>query len=297
VGFDRRLTPARPDLAAAHLKGRIAAERFVEGRAAQVSRGVAGLHATPADAGLQTQLLFGETFTIYEQKGDWVWGQASLDSYVGYARAECFAAPLSITHRVFSLATPLLLAPDVKKGARDMLPMNAKLAVAEPGEAFMRLADGSYVFARHLAPLDSFVSDWVCVAERFAGVPYLWGGKTAAGIDCSGLVQTALEAGGIRSPRDTDMMESQLGTAIALDAAVARGDLIFWKGHVGLMLDSQRIIHANGFAMEVSIEPLAEVRERTLVREGLPIRTIKRLQRAGGAGAGAAAPPVLAGKG
>jgi cell wall-associated NlpC family hydrolase len=277
TGFDRRLTPARADLAAAHLKGSIVAEKFVEGRTAQVSLGVIGLHATPAsDTGLQTQLLFGEIFTIYDRKGEWVWGQAALDSYVGYARVEGFAAPVPSTHRVASLATPLLFAPDVKKGARDMLPMNAKLALAESGEGFVRLADGSYAFAGHLAPLGTVVSDWVSVAERFNGVPYLWGGKTAGGIDCSGLVQTALEAGGIKSPRDTDMMELQLGRVIAHDAQLMRGDLIFWKGHVGLMLDSERIIHANGFAMQVSIEPLAEVRERTLAREGLPIRTIRR---------------------
>ena len=276
--LDRRVTPARSDVAAAHLKGKVDADAFVEGRDAQVGRGVAGLHSAPVDdAGLQTQLLFGERLTIYEEKNRWVWGQAALDSYVGYARADCFVTPDPATHRVTSLATPLLLAPDVKKGARDMLPMNAKLAVAEPDGRFVRLTNGDYVFARHLAPLDAFAPDWVAVAERFVGVPYLWGGKTAAGIDCSGLVQTALEAGGIVSPRDTDMMESALGVSIALDSALRRGDLIFWKGHVGLMLDSERLLHANGFSMQVSIETLDQVRDRTLELEGLPIRTIRRL--------------------
>ena len=137
--------------------------------------------------------------------------------------------------------------------------------------------NGSYVFAKHLAPIEAGAADWVAVGERFTGVPYLWGGKTAAGIDCSGLVQTAMEAAGLRSPRDTDMMESALGVVVALDSKLQRGDLIFWKGHVGLMLDGARMIHANGFTMQVSIEPLAEVRERTLASEGLPIRTIKRL--------------------
>jgi cell wall-associated NlpC family hydrolase len=276
--FDSRVTPVRPDLAAAHLQGQLTAAKFVEGRVAQVTRGVTGLHAAPAeDAPLHTQLLFGEIFTIYEEKNGWVWGQAALDSYVGYARAECFAAHVRPTHRVISLGTPLLAAPDVKKGARDMLPMNAKAAVAEDGGRFVRLTNGCYVFARHLVPLGAPASDWVAVAERFAGAPYLWGGKTASGIDCSGLVQTALEAGGIQSPRDTDMMESALGTAIALDSAHSRGDLIFWKGHVGVMLDGERLVHASGFSMEVSIEPLAPVRDRTLNLEGLPIRTIRRL--------------------
>ena len=250
----------------------------VDGRLAQVSRGVVDLRAAPSqDAGLQTQLMFGEHFTIYEDVDGWVWGQASLEGYVGYARRENFGAPGSPTHRVTSLSTPLLNAPDVKKGVRDMLPMNATISVGETGERFVQLADGGYVFAGHIAPRENCASDWVAVTERFVGVPYLWGGKTAAGIDCSGLVQTALQAGGIKSPRDTDMMEAQLGTSVPLDAELRRGDLIFWKGHVGLMLDSARVIHANGYFMQVSVEPLALVRDRTLAKEGVPIRTIKRL--------------------
>jgi cell wall-associated NlpC family hydrolase len=282
VDLDKRVTPARLDLAAAHLEGQVSAKRFVEGRAAQVNRGVVGLHAAPTDtSGLRTQLLFGEHFTIYEDKHGWVWGQAALDGYVGYARAESFTPPAPPSHRVTSLSTPLLAAPDVKKGARDMLPMNAKVTVAEDGAVergrFVRLTNGSHVFAGHLAALDARNADWVTVAEQFVGVPYLWGGKTAAGLDCSGLVQTALEAGGIKSLRDTDMMEDSLGTALPQGAELKRGDLIFWKGHVGLMLDGARIIHANGYFMQVSVEPLITVRDRTLANETLPIRTIKRL--------------------
>ena len=278
MDFDKRVTPARLDLAAAHLEGKVIAKRFVEGRAAQVSRGVVGLYGAPADTGgLRTQLLFGEHFTIYEDKLGWVWGQAAQDGYVGFARAEAFTAPTSPAHRVTALSTPLLNAPDVKKGARDMLPMNARVTVAEGGGRFMRLSNGAYVFAGHLAPLDAKASDWVAVAEQFVGVPYLWGGKTAAGLDCSGLVQTALDAGGIQALRDTDMIEGVLGVSVPLDAPCKRGDLIFWKGHVGVMLDDARLIHANGHFMQVSIEPLALVRDRTLASETLPVRSIKRL--------------------
>jgi cell wall-associated NlpC family hydrolase len=276
--FDRRLTPARPDLAASHLKGRIAATAYAEGRPLQVSRGVVGLYANPVEyAGQQTQLLFGEPFTVYEEKNGWLWGQANTDGYVGYARAENFSAPQPVTHRVTALATPLLFAPDVKLGTREILPLNAKLAIADTGGRFARLSDGFYVCAAHLGAIDASVSDWVSVAERFLEAPYVWGGKTFAGIDCSGLVQTSLEAGGIHAPRDTDMMEAALGKSLPLDAPLQRGDLIFWKGHVGIMLDGERIIHANGFWMQVSIEPLTLVDQRTRTRESLPIRTIKRL--------------------
>jgi len=276
--FDTRLTPARPDIAAAFLKGKVAAEIFVDGHSAQVSRGVVDLRAAPSqDGSLHTQLLFGEQFTVYEDKDGWVWGQASLDNYVGYARREDFGPTRSATHRIVSLSTPLLNAPDVKKGARDMLPMNAKVSVADSAERFAKLTDGYYVFAGHIAPIGHHAPDWVAVAEQFVGIPYVWGGKTSAGIDCSGLVQTALEAGGKTSPRDTDMMEAALGTSIPLDAELRRGDLIFWKGHVGLMLDAVHLVHANGYFMQVSIEPLALVRERTLAKEGVPIRSIKRL--------------------
>src|SRR5690348_5702685 len=207
--YDRRLTAARPDLAASHLKGKIAAAAYAEGRTLQVSRGVIGLYASPAEhAGQQTQLLLGENFTVYEEKDGWVWGQAESYGYVGYAWAENFATPQPATHRVIALGTPLLFAPDVKQGTREILPLNAKLSVAATGERFARLSNGFYISAAHLRPLDFAVSDWVSVAERFLEAPYVWGGKTFAGIDCSGLVQTSLEAGGIRAPRDTYMMEA-----------------------------------------------------------------------------------------
>ena len=245
----------------------------------QILRGVAGLFAKPEPgAGQQTQLLFGEHFTVYDVQNGWAWGQADLDEYVGYTREDALSAPEAATHRVQAIATPLFIAPDVKLGARELLPMNAKLSVAEGCGRFARLTNGSYVFAAHTATIDARVPDWVSVAEKFVGVPYIWGGKTSAGIDCSGLVQTALEAGGIRAPRDTDMMEAELGEHLVLNAELERGDLIFWKGHVGIMLDAERLVHANGFAMQVSIEPIKIVDERTRALESLPIRSIKRLR-------------------
>jgi len=276
--YDRRITAARPDLAAAHLKGIIAAERYREGRIKQVTSSFVGLRSAPGlDAPLETELLFGEIFTVYELKNGWVWGQAALDSHVGYAPADAFSDTISApTHRVTARATPLLTGPDVKQPSRAILPMNAKLHVAEPGDRFSRLADGSYISSAHIAPLDSRASDWVAIVEGFLDVPYVWGGKTFSGIDCSGLIQTALEAAGTQAPRDTDLMETALGASIALDAPLQRGDLIFWKGHMGAMLDGARLIHASAAAMQVVIEDFSTARAR-IEADGLPVRTIKRL--------------------
>jgi cell wall-associated NlpC family hydrolase len=276
--YDRRITAARPDLAAAHLKGIIPAERYREGRIKQVAQSFVGLRSAPsADATLETELLFGEIFTVYELKDGWVWGQAALDSHVGYAPAEAFGEVSSApTHRITARATPLLSAPDVKKPSRAVLPMNAKLHVQEQGERFSRLAGGAYVFSAHIASITERAADWVAIAEGFIGVPYVWGGKTFAGIDCSGLIQTALEAAGTPAPRDTDLIETALGESIALDAALKRGDLIFWKGHMGAMLDDARLIHASAHAMQVVVEDFAKARSR-IFADGLPVRTIKRL--------------------
>jgi len=276
--YDRRITAARPDLAAAHLKGIVAAERYREGRIKQVAVASIGLRSGPGlDAPLETELLFGEIFSVYELKNRWVWGQGALDSHVGYAPADSFSDTVTMpTHRVTARATPLLMAPDVKQPSRAILPMNAKLAISEMGDRFSRVADGAYVSSAHIAPLASHAADWVAIAEAFLGTPYVWGGKTFAGIDCSGLVQTALEAAGISAPRDTDLMEKALGAPIALDAPLQRGDLIFWKGHMGAMLDGARLIHASALAMQVVIEDFAAARAR-IEADGLPVRTIKRL--------------------
>lgn len=278
TSYDRRITAARPDLAAAHLKGVIEAERYREGRIKCVAHAAVGLRAAPStDATLETELLFGEIFTVYELKNGWVWGQAALDSHVGYAPADAFSeVSAPPTHHVTARATPLLTAPDVKQPSRLILPMNAKLNVAEPGDRFTMLADGGYVYSAHIAPLETHAPDWLAVAETFLSVPYLWGGKTFAGIDCSGLIQTALEAAGIAAPRDTDLMENALGQSIALDAALERGDLIFWKGHMGALLDPERLIHASGHHMQVVIEDFTAARKR-IFADGLPVRTIKRL--------------------
>jgi cell wall-associated NlpC family hydrolase len=277
MAFDKRLTPARPDLAAAHLKGDVEAARFAPGVRRQVVRGRTSLHArAETSAPRETELLFGEIFTVYEEKNGWSWGQAQSDSYVGYAHSACLDGKEQIADaQVVALATPLLPASDVKSVLQDLLPLGARVKIAARKNGFAELSGGGYVYEHHLAPLTHCETDFVAVAERFLGVPYVWGGKTFFGLDCSGLIQTSLQAAGIAAPRDTNMQEQALGRDVAVEAR-QRGDLIFWKGHMGVMLDATRLLHANAFHMAVAIEPLADAAARIEKVAG-PVTSIKRL--------------------
>jgi hypothetical protein len=275
--LDTRLTPARGDVAAAHLKGQVEAKRFVEATTYQVTDGVCPLRQAPSlSARLETQLLYGEAFNVYDVQGDWAWGQCALDDYVGYAPVSALSTEIfAPTLRVIILRTAIFPAPDLKSQPHQIISCNAKLSHVEFDEAsgFIRLPRGGWAPMAHLVPLEYRTVDWVARAERLLGAPYLWGGKDSIAVDCSGLIQSALETAGIAAPRDTDMQEAALGSALEPDLTkLARGDLIFWDGHVGVMRDAETLLHANGVHMQTVSEPLSE----TVKRLGAP-RAIKRL--------------------
>lgn len=277
-GLDPRLTPARADLAAAHLKGVVAAPRYVEGEPREVADPVAPMRRRPAgDAPLDTEALYGERVTVYADDGEgWAFAQLAGDGYVGYLPADALR-PVSSrpTHKVATQRTFLFPGPDIKLPPRGALCFGSAVVVREEKGAFSATRDG-FLFTRHLAPVEARQADFVTVAAGFLGVPYLWGGRSALGLDCSGLVQTALAACGIAAPRDSDMQEQALGQPLAPGAPLARGDLLFWPGHVAIVETPDTLLHANAFHMLVAREPLAPALAR-IAAAGAPLRTARRL--------------------
>jgi cell wall-associated NlpC family hydrolase len=278
---DPRLTPARPDLAAKYLEGKVKAARFVAGEEFEIVDSVAPLRVGPSsDAEQKTQALKGERVTIYDRNGEgWAWGQLNSDGYVGWLPDRALAKPLAPpTHKVTALSTFAFPGPSIKLPPTATLLLGAKLAVRRDDGAFAVTHDGWYVPRQHLGTLDTNERDIVAVAERFAGAPYLWGGKTSLGIDCSGLVQVALNAAGIGCPRDSDMQEQALGRALAESASkkLQRGDLIFWEGHVAIARDTETIVHANAHHMATAIENTRAAIAR-IKAAGSDVTSIKRL--------------------
>lgn len=278
TSYDPRITPARPDLAASHLAGKIEAARFVDGHVREIADAQAPLRRSPSpDAPLDTEALKGERLTIYDSNEEgWSWGQLAADGYVGYLPTSALRDPgKPPTHRVAVPRTLVFPGPSIKLSPLEGLSLGCKLAITRIDGPLAVTDTHGFVPACHLKPLDTSEPDFVAVAEAFIGVPYLWGGKTALGIDCSGLVQLALTTSGVACPRDSDMQERALGSAVPL-SELRRGDLVFWKGHVAIARDAATLVHANAFHMAVAVEPVREAIAR-IVADGSNMTSVRRI--------------------
>lgn len=287
--LDPRLNAMRPDLADERLLGRVEAARFVAGLRTQVIHPVVPLRSGPGlDKTLTNEAHFGERVLVFDTIAgtgrsagrSWAWAQLERDGYVGYIPAETLSGEIAEpTHRVSAAGTWAYPSADIKAPAVLHLPLGAELVVRTVDERFAELKSGLFVMTRHISERGRFAADFVEVAERFLGTPYLWGGRTRLGLDCSGLVQLALEAAGQSCPRDSDMQQAALGTEVLVPVdleGLDRGDLVFWPGHVGIMTDSAMLLHANAHHMSVAAEPLASAVDRTR-RTGVEISAVRRL--------------------
>ncbi|HKJ75312.1 MAG TPA: NlpC/P60 family protein [Alphaproteobacteria bacterium] len=249
--------------------------------------GAATLKSAPdAQAGQASQCLFGEVFTVYEEKDGWSWGQAVSDSYVGYVPTDTLRDDIAEpTHRVVALASHLYPEPDFKRPPLDILPMGAEVAVrAGADERFVELATDGYMVRRHLMALTDTDPDYVTTAERMIGIPYLWGGKsTTMGLDCSGLVQIALALAGHKVLRDSDMQAETIGDGLPEGLDLRRGDIVCFPGHIGFLWNEIMLLHANAYQMGVSKDPLADVIERVRAEQASsqtpkpPVTCIRRI--------------------
>jgi cell wall-associated NlpC family hydrolase len=278
---DPRTTAARGDLAAKYLEGKVEATRFVTGEEFEISAATAPLRRAPSpDAELATEALKGERAMIYDRNGEgWAWGQLNSDGYVGWLPDRALAKPgARPTHRITALRTFAFPGPSIKLPPVEALVMGSMITVIREEGSFAVTHEGWYLPRQHVGLIDSRVPDFVAVAEQFAGTPYLWGGKSSLGIDCSGLVQVSLTAAGAGCPRDSDMQQDSLGRALdpTQSKKLQRGDLVFWKGHVAIARDSNTIVHANAHHMATVVENTNDAVAR-IKASGSEIAAIQRL--------------------
>lgn len=272
---DRRRWPANDRVAHVRLGGQVAGVALVEPDLKSVVRPVVDLCAQP-NGPVDRQMLAGDSFAVLEERDGWAFGEANFGAYVGWVEAVALGPYFDPTHWITTRRALGFAKQDMKSGAVQALPLGAGLRAEDQSSGFT-LANGAWFPDQHLSAWNQRPSDFVTQAELCLGAPYLWGGDSPLGIDCSGLVALALRCTGQDVARDSDQQAGELGCLIATDDALRRGDLVFWKGHVGIMQSETHLIHANAHHMAVVSEPLARVVERCETGDTGPITMRRRV--------------------
>ncbi len=273
---DPRVTPANGRVAASFLKGEVNSQNYVDGDMMQCAAAAADIVGKP-EGRRTSQLLYGDLFLVLEERSGYAFGQSVHDGYCGYVRADLLGAAQDATHWVAAPQTHLYPGANMKLMTQGALYFGSEVSVHSTDGAWSKLATGMFVPSTHLLPVATRLDDTAGVADLFLGTPYLWGGSTRYGIDCSGLVQLAFRACGLECPRDSDMQEAELGRALESGEDPQRGDLVFWKGHVGIVTKANTLLHANAFHMATAYEPLDEAAARIAKAGNGPVTSIKRV--------------------
>ncbi len=280
--YDPRTTPIRGDLADVKLAGRLFAPHYVVPQVRSCTAITASISAQPKHEAIAvSQLLHGEKFAVLDISGDWAWGYGAHDDYLGYVLLEALGEESEVSHAITARGALVFAEPDIKSPVLVRLPMGAKIhgrvmAGEDANASFLHTGKG-YIHVRHAEKIGMVRKDRVTLARMLTGAPYLWGGRSGDGLDCSGLVQMVLGLAGIAAPRDSDQQMAALGSDIADGEALQGGDIIFFPGHVGIIADADNLIHANAYWMQVVEEPLADVIGRFGDEAEKPVLARKRL--------------------
>ena len=273
--YDERITPIKKDLAHSTYKTIIKKKKYVKGSKHTVIKPFTPLY-NKLNSKLSTQLLFGEECIVLEKKNKWSWIQSLRDQYVGYTPTENLSrSSLRTTHKVFTLRTFVYKKPDIKSESLGYLSFNSLLQITAKTKRFSKIKNFGWIPTSSITALNNYKLNIVSLANQYLDTPYLWGGRDSMGIDCSGLIQNLFQIKNIRFPRDTDMQEIYVTREI-LKKNLRAGDLVFWKGHVAMMVDNRNIIHANAFHMKTAIEPLSVAQKRIFKTNG-PVKKFGRV--------------------